>query len=137
VIVVAAKRRSRRPLELRLQAQPESGSVLRAHLRAWLEDVGACRSYIFETLLATTEAFTNAVRHPHQPTRQSVDVKGSLASGFVTISIRDYGTWDRHSRRKEPGGLGLVLIDAVMDDVRVDRDPHGTTVTMSRRLPTA
>ena len=129
-----AGRRRTRGLELRLQARPEFVPVLRAHTRAWLEDVSASKSEVFEVLLATTEAFANAVEHPHEPTSHLVDVEGSLTNGCVTISIRDYGTWQSEATRKEDGGLGLAMIEALMDEVRVECFEDGTTVTMQRRL---
>jgi anti-sigma regulatory factor (Ser/Thr protein kinase) len=120
--------------ELRLQARPELVPILRARLRAWLEDVGARKSEVFEALLATTEAFTNAVEHTHEPTSHLVDVEGSLTGDCFTISIHDYGTWQSEQARKEQGGLGLVLMEALMDTVQVNCDVDGTTVTMQRRL---
>jgi anti-sigma regulatory factor (Ser/Thr protein kinase) len=131
---VAVQRRSQRTLELRLQARPELVPVLRKHTRAWLEDVGASKSEVFEVLLATTEAFANAVEHPHEPTSHLVDVEGSLTDGRVTISIRDYGTWQSEQARKEQGGLGLMLMEALMDAVQVECVLDGTTVTMHRHL---
>jgi anti-sigma regulatory factor (Ser/Thr protein kinase) len=129
-----AGRRRTRGLELRLQARPEFVPALRAHTRAWLEDVHASNREIFDVLMATTEAFTNAVEHPHEPTSHLVDVEGSLTDGCVTISIRDYGTWQSEATRKENGGLGLAMIEALMDEVRVECFEDGTTVTMQRRL---
>jgi anti-sigma regulatory factor (Ser/Thr protein kinase) len=131
---VAVQRRSQRTLELRLQARPELVPVLRKHTRAWLEDVGASKSEVFEVLLATTEAFANAVEHPHEPTSHLVDVEGSLTDGRVTISIRDYGTRQSEQARKEQGGLGLMLMEALMDVVQVECVLDGTTVTMHRHL---
>ena len=96
--------------------------------------MGAQKSEAFEMLLAASEAFTNAIEHPHQPTSYLVDVKGSLSDGCVTISVHDYGTWQSEQARKEQGGLGLVIIEALMDDFHVDHDEDGTTVTMHRRL---
>lgn len=123
-------------LEIRLQARPEFVSVVRRRLRTWLEDKGVGTGDAFEVLLATTEAFTNAVEHPHEPTSHLVDVRGSFADPCVTISIHDYGTWQSEQARKEQGGLGLVIIESLMDDVHVKADMDGTTVTMTRRLTT-
>ena len=121
-------------LELRLQARPEFVPVLRAHVRAWLWDISATKSEVLDVLLAATEAFTNAVKHPHEPSSHLIDVKGSITNGGVTLSIRDYGTWQSEQTRKEQGGLGLVLIETLMDAVKVESDVDGTTVTMQRRL---
>jgi anti-sigma regulatory factor (Ser/Thr protein kinase) len=132
--MVTAQKRSQRSLELRLQARPEFVPALRANVRAWLEDAGASESEVFEALLATTEAFTNAIKHPHEPTSHLVDVEGSLTDGCVTISIRDDGAWQSDRAHKEQGGFGFVLMEALMDAVRVKRDAEGTTVTIQRRL---
>jgi anti-sigma regulatory factor (Ser/Thr protein kinase) len=131
---MAVQRSSLASLELRLQARAESVPVLRGRVRAWLEDAGASKADTFEVLLATTEAFTNAVEHPHQPTSQLVDIAGSITDHTITVSIRDYGRWRGGSVTKEEGGFGLVLMEALMDAVRVESAMDGTTVTMRRRL---
>lgn len=125
---------AKRSLALRLHARPESARILREQVRAWLEETGAKGREIFELLLATTEAFTNAVEHPHEPTSHLVEVKASLSDGRVTISIHDYGTWQSEQTRKEQGGLGLALMETLMDTVHVGCDVDGTTVTMQRWL---
>jgi anti-sigma regulatory factor (Ser/Thr protein kinase) len=100
----------------------------------WLEDAGANNREVFEVLLATTEAFANAVEHPHEPRTHVVDVEGMITDDAVTISIRDHGSWGSEQARKDEGGLGLVLMGELMDGVQVDPFEDGTTVTMQRRL---
>lgn len=128
--------RDREPasLELRLQARPEFASLLRERLRMWMEEAGASTREIFEVLLATTEAFANAVEHPHEPRSHLVDVEGTIGDHAVSISIRDYGTWQGERSRKEDGGMGLAMMEQLMDAVRVECFLDGTTVTMRRRL---
>jgi len=108
--------------------------LLRRQLYEWLREAGATGRDLFEIQLAVTEAFANAVEHPEEPTSHQVDVAGTLTESCLTISVRDYGTWQSEEPRKEQGGLGLVLIDALMDTVKVERVADGTTVTMQRRL---
>jgi anti-sigma regulatory factor (Ser/Thr protein kinase) len=108
--------------------------VLRKRVRAWLEDAGASKRDTFEVLLATTEAFSNAVEHPHEPTSQLVDVEGSITDHTITVAIRDSGTWQGERTSKEQGGVGLVIMETLMDVVRVECFTDGTTVTMRRRL---
>ena len=98
--------------------------------------MGACKSEVLDVLLAATEAFTNAVKHPHEPSSHLVDVSGSITDGHLTLSIHDHGTWQSEQTHKEQGGLGLVLIEALMDTVQIRCDVEGTTVTMQRRLAT-
>jgi anti-sigma regulatory factor (Ser/Thr protein kinase) len=119
---------------LRLHARPEYVPLLRERVRAWLKVTSASKRDAFEVLLATTEAFVNAVEHPHKPTSRVVDVEGSRTVDCVTISIRDYGSWQSQQARKNQGGLGLALMEDLMDTVQVERGLDGTIVTMHRRL---
>jgi anti-sigma regulatory factor (Ser/Thr protein kinase) len=123
-------------LQLRFQARPEFAFLLRERAQMWLEEAGVDRSEIFEVLLAMTEAFANAVEHPREPRSHLVDVEGVISDDSVTVSIHDYGTWQDEQARKENGGLGLVMMEHLMDAVRVDCFRDGTTVTMQRRLGT-
>jgi anti-sigma regulatory factor (Ser/Thr protein kinase) len=100
----------------------------------WLAEAGANKREIFEVLLATTEAFANAVKHPRKPTRSVVEITGSISDHAVSVSIRDYGTWHSEQTRKNEGGMGLPIMERVMDAVRVECFLDGTTVTMRRRL---
>jgi serine/threonine-protein kinase RsbW len=120
-------------LNLRLQARPGSTRDLRQRLGRWLDDAGADKREAFAVTLATTEAFANALQHPEDPSSHLVDVEGTISGNSITVLIRDYGQW-RDERRKKEGGLGLVIIQELMDTVEIERSRNGTTVTMRRRL---
>ena len=121
-------------LGLRLQARSESAPLLRERMCMWLEDAGAVNQDIFEVVLATIEAFANAVEHPQEPSSQLVEVEGAITDQTVTVSIRDFGRWGNEQTRKEDGGLGLILMEELMDSVQVECFVGGTTVTMRRHL---
>ena len=122
------------PLHLRLQARPESTPHLRHQLRAWLNGTGATSRELFEIRLAATEAFANAIEHPEDRTSHLVEIEGTVTNRTVALTIRDYGRWQNDSSAKEDGGLGLTIMDALMDSVVIEPFEHGTTVTMQRRL---
>jgi anti-sigma regulatory factor (Ser/Thr protein kinase) len=121
-------------LQLTLEALPESMAVLRHQLRRWLNEAGATGRELFEIQLAVTEAFANAVEHPEEPTSHLVEIKGEVTNRTVALSVRDYGRWQVESSAKQDGGLGLAIIDELMDSVVVEPFEDGTTVTMQRRL---
>jgi len=100
----------------------------------WLEQAHATKREAFEMVLATNEAFANAIEHPFEPSAYQVDVEGTISDQAITISVRDYGTWPDGERRKVGGGLGLVIMERLADVVQFERLVEGTTVTMSRRL---
>ena len=121
-------------LQLRLQARPESMSLLRHQLSAWLKEVGVMSRELFEIQLAVTEAFANAVEHPEEPTSHLVEIEGTVTNRTVALSVRDYGRWQDESSAKQDGGLGLAIMDELMDSVVVEPFEDGTIVTMQRHL---
>jgi anti-sigma regulatory factor (Ser/Thr protein kinase) len=121
-------------LDLRLRSGAAFSPVLRERLHIWLEESGATKTEAFEVVLATVEAFANAVEHPQEPTDHFVAVTGAIDDHTVTISIRDSGTWNSDQTRKEDGGLGLVIMEALMDGVQVECSASGSTVTMRKYL---
>ncbi|TMC46898.1 MAG: ATP-binding protein [Chloroflexi bacterium] len=56
-----------------MQARPRSARLLRERLFLWLDELGANDDEIFDLSLASTEAFTNAVEHPHEPSSRIID----------------------------------------------------------------
>ena len=84
-------------------------------------------------LLAATEAFANAIEHPHAPTSRLIEVDGSFADGVLALTLRDSGSWGDH-RQREEGGYGFPLMRRLVDAVEIDTGSHGTAVTLHRRL---
>ncbi len=74
----------------------------------------------------------NAIEHPLDSPVDRIDVDGSVIDGAVTLTVRDYGSWQR--LRLRPGGHGFQLMRALMDAVDVERRRDGTRITMRRRL---
>jgi anti-sigma regulatory factor (Ser/Thr protein kinase) len=108
--------------------------VLRDQLRGWLNEAGATDRELFEIQLAVTEAFSNAVEHPEEPTSHLVEIEGTVTNRTVVLSVRDYGRWQDESSAKDGGGLGLTIMETLMDSVVVEPFEDGTTVRMHRRL---
>jgi anti-sigma regulatory factor (Ser/Thr protein kinase) len=107
---------------------------LRHHLRAWLKEAGATERELFEIQLAVTEAFANAVEHPKERSSHLVEIEGSVTNRTVALSVRDYGHWQNDPSAKEDGGLGLAIMDELMDSVVIELFEDGTIVTMQRQL---
>jgi anti-sigma regulatory factor (Ser/Thr protein kinase) len=121
-------------LQLRLEARPESMSLLRHQLSAWLQEAGATDRELFEIQLAVNEAFANAVEHPEEPTSHLAEIEGTVTNRSVALSVRDYGRWQDEPSAKQEGGLGLAIMDTLMDSIVIEPFEDGTTVTMQRQL---
>ena len=119
-------------LELTLPADPESLALMRRQLARWLRAAGADDTEAYEILVAGGEACANAVAHAYPAGEASYVLEGVRLERGVELVVRDFGQW--RAPRMGSQGRGLALIEELMDEVEVDRDPPGTTVTMRRAL---
>jgi anti-sigma regulatory factor (Ser/Thr protein kinase) len=110
---------------------PNLGDV-RAALRRWLAEAGASRADAIDILLAVGEATSNVVEHAYGPVGGDMTIRAELVGGDAVVTVADRGSW--RAPRGTNRGRGSGLMAAASDDVRVERGPEGTTVTIRRRL---
>jgi anti-sigma regulatory factor (Ser/Thr protein kinase) len=111
----------------------ESGALLRERLCLWLEELGVAGDVVFDLSLAASEAFANAVEHPHEPAARPIEVDGDFSDSTVTITVRDFGSWGA-PRQREEGGYGFRMMRRLVDSVEIERGAAGTSVTLLRRV---
>lgn len=122
-------------LDIDLPAEPESLAVARHRLERWLVDAGASRDDIFVIRLAVNEACTNVVEHAYGPERGlTFRLLAERSATGVLVEVADTGRW-RASRGR--GGLGLQMIEQVMDGLDIERTASGTTVRMRKQVARA
>jgi serine phosphatase RsbU (regulator of sigma subunit)/anti-sigma regulatory factor (Ser/Thr protein kinase) len=115
-----------------LKAEPAELSRLRRLLMRWLRATQASAQEIYDITIACGEACANAIEHAYGARPARFEVEGRLEDGDVVLRVRDYGSW--RPPRASHRGRGLRLINALMEDVQVDRGEGGTEVRMRRRL---
>jgi serine phosphatase RsbU (regulator of sigma subunit)/CheY-like chemotaxis protein/anti-sigma regulatory factor (Ser/Thr protein kinase) len=120
------------PLELQLPATADSVPIARHRLRGWLDLAAADldAAVVRDLELAFSEACTNAIRHAYGPADATFALRVELVDGDIVLEVQDHGRW--REPRGDQGGWGLRLIEAVCDEVEVDRQPDGTRVRMRR-----
>lgn len=107
---------------------------LRRRLAAWLRENGVGEDDARDLVLAAHEAVANAVEHGYGDGAEGdVVVEASRRADEIRISVRDRGTWTEGATSTERG-RGLLLIRGLSDDLVVEREPTGTTVTFRRTL---
>lgn len=129
-------------------AKPEYVGVVRLVVSGIANRMGYTYDEIEDIKIAVSEACGNAVQHAYDD-HQNGEVK--LACGVyadrLEITIEDSGKTfaDDVKRQAAPveetteieslheGGLGLFLIEALMDDVSINKD-NGVKVTMTKLL---
>ena len=120
-------------LTLELPSEPSALRSLRALLRRGLAQAEASETDVHAIVMACSEACTNAIEHAGAAHDETIAFEAVLTDGEVEITVGDRGRW-REDRPPSDQGRGLELIDALMDDVRLDTTPTGTTVRLRRRL---
>jgi anti-sigma regulatory factor (Ser/Thr protein kinase) len=128
-----------RPMELEaerfhttLRADPTELSRLRRLLMRWLRLTQASAQEIYDITIAAGEACANAIEHAYGAKAARFEVEGTLEGDAVCLRVRDFGRW--RAPRGEHRGRGLQLIEALMEDVQIERGERGTEVRMRRRL---
>jgi serine phosphatase RsbU (regulator of sigma subunit)/anti-sigma regulatory factor (Ser/Thr protein kinase) len=119
-------------------ARPGSVRVIREHLAGWLESVGADADERHELLLAVTEALAQRLSEAApggdrgEGGGSTWDVSGRLAGGEVCVTVDD------HLGQVPPAGSdrgrGLVMMEALVDELAIRRTVDGSTVRLFRRL---
>jgi anti-sigma regulatory factor (Ser/Thr protein kinase) len=119
-------------------AVPSELARLRARLRKWLQQARIDGKLVEATVLSVSEAAANAIEHGLRfDTNGTVTVGARIAEdGVVEVTVGDDGSW-RNPRIEPDRGQGFRIIEAVMDDVRVERRSAGTVVRMGLRAPRA
>jgi serine/threonine-protein kinase RsbW len=94
--------------------------------------------------LVLNEALANVIRHQyHNDLDQPIHVTVEKAPRELWISIRDWGvrfdpsqlpSKDLSGTHLSPGGLGLVCIRRLMDDVSYEQLPDGMRLRLGKRL---
>jgi serine phosphatase RsbU (regulator of sigma subunit)/anti-sigma regulatory factor (Ser/Thr protein kinase) len=120
-------------LDLRLPSDPASLVVVRRELREWLARTPASESEANDVVLAVWEACATAVEHAQAPTAATFALEASSLGRSVLVRVRDSGRWKPAEERSDRG-LGLVLMRSLVDQLDVMPGPHGTVVTMARRV---
>jgi len=129
-------------VELRIPSLPEFVAVARMTVAAI-----ACRmdfpyDAVDDIKVAVGEACTNVIEHatPESPSPEEIEISCLLEPEALVIEVRDRGRGFDPDLHAQPdpfseGGLGLILIQALMDEVQLTSlAGQGTQVRMLKRL---
>ncbi len=118
-------------LELELPAEPESVSVARHRLERWLFETGDGHDDALAVKLAVSEACANAVEHAYGPeSGRTFRLLADRACGAIVIEVSDCGRW--RAQRGSERGMGLRIIEQLVDTMEVERTAAGTTVRVRK-----
>lgn len=105
-------------------------------MREVTAELGLDGETTWELMLATTEAFANAVEHGRPCDPSGVHLRMAVEDGRIQVEIADCGCFEsaRTSKPDGHGGRGIRIIAAVMDTLEVVPGNGTTRVRFEKRL---
>ena len=133
-------------VEMRVPAKPQYVSVMRLTISGLASRMGFSYDDIEDLKIATGEAITNVVHHAYKDGDGDIMIGCALFEDKLEIMVSDYGNSfnfeeikakigpykeDENVSNLREGGLGLYLIDTLMDEVKLNNE-GGVTVFMTK-----
>jgi anti-sigma regulatory factor (Ser/Thr protein kinase) len=129
------------PLRLQVSSDPANLAPVRHAIEEFCAACGMSDAGRGDVALCVNEAMANVTRHAYGGAKdRPVVVEASLIGRDVVVTLRDWGNGTEpplvhpHDPLK-PGGLGLVCLRTLMDEVQFSPQPDGMLLTMKRKLP--
>ena len=136
-------------IEMKIPAKPEYVGIIRLTLSGIASRMGYSYDEIEDLKIATSEACTNAVQYAyHKNKAGEITVGYGLYHDRLEVMVADSGKSFNFEQMKEEigpystdqkiehlseGGLGLFLIEALMDEVKI-HNQYGVTVFLTKYL---
>lgn len=134
-----------RSVHWQIRSDPAGIASVRSAIEAFACTAGMDEKTCGEIGLCINEALANIIRHAYGGADdRPILLTAQRDDHVITITIRDWGNGvDPSSRPPEPynpltpGGLGLICLKQLMDDVHFAAQPDGMLLTMKKSLPPA
>ena len=126
----------------KITSNPANLRPVRTELEEFAHSAGMSLESTHALGLVLNEALANVIRHGYEgATDKLILVTAESVDSRFELSIRDWAKpFDpalvKHKIEGElsPGGLGLVCMKKLMDDVRFERLPDGMLLKMSKKI---
>lgn len=125
-------------VELRIPSKPEWVAVARLAVAAIGNRLPFSVEEIEDLKLAIAEACTVCIQHGSSG--ETIDITCAASTSELRVEVRDdryrtRGTRGSHLAPAPGEGLGIFLLQALMDDLEVHVDPQlGTEIIMTKRV---
>lgn len=124
-----------------LPAAPEGAPQARAIVRDLSSELSLDGETSWALMLATTEAFANAVEHGVPCPARGILLRVETRGDTVSVEVSDCGSGipaqPRTSKPRGMGGRGIPLIEAVTDRLELAPEAGTSTVRFEKRVAAA
>jgi NO-binding membrane sensor protein with MHYT domain/anti-sigma regulatory factor (Ser/Thr protein kinase) len=118
-------------LDLRLPATPPSVPQARVAMRRFIAGLGISEDLGYAMLVASGEAFSNAVEHAYADHLEPAGVmlRAHRLGAQVEIVVEDHGRW-RPGHNDSDRGRGVEIMRALASSLEIDDAPTGTRLRL-------
>jgi serine/threonine-protein kinase RsbW len=129
-------------IELKITSHPANLRHARVEVESFAKSIGMSSEMSDAVGLVLNEALANVIRHGYEgATDRPIIVSAERGDGELRLSIRDWAKPFDPSRVKpkypgelKPGGLGMICIRQLMDDVKFEQLPDGMLLKMVKKM---
>ena len=130
-----------RKLELKINSDPANLAPVRNDVEQLARSAGFDEKAVGEIGLVLNEAMANVIRHAYKNREdQPILVSAKQQGDELIIEVRDWGIgvdpthrMPKHKDPNTPGGLGLICMRQLMDEVEFHPQNDGMLLIMKRR----
>jgi serine/threonine-protein kinase RsbW len=118
-----------------LPAEPASGGAARSIVSHAAADAGLDGERTWDLMVATSEAFANAVQHGKPWPNQCIHLRTELCEYGVRVEVTDCGTFDSQlepAALDATSGRGIQIIAAIVDRLEVQNGNGRTLVRFEK-----
>ena len=128
------------PLRLKIHSDPANVAEARRAIEMFCAQCGFDETSRGEIGLVVNEALANVIRHAYQGAiDKPIELSAEKTDEGIKINLRDWGVgvnpFDLPAKKRDPlkpGGVGLICMRQMMDDVEFQKQPDGMLLSMSR-----
>jgi len=131
-------------LRLRITSDPANLAPVRHDIESFCSACGFDEEARGEIVLCVNEAMANITRHAYKGAEdRPIEISVSFDDSTLRVEIRDWGSGDLPPMRDtpkdplQPGGVGMVCLLQLMDDISFEPQSDGMKLVMLRKLPSA
>lgn len=126
----------------KITSNPENLRVIRTDLEQFALAAGMTVESTHQVGLVLNEALANVIRHGYGgATDKPIVVTAEITGNSLELTIRDWAkpfdpalVKQKFLGELSPGGLGLVCMKKLMDDVHFERLPDGMLLRMTKKV---
>jgi anti-sigma regulatory factor (Ser/Thr protein kinase) len=129
-------------IELKITSDPANLRDVRKKIESFAQSVGMPAVRSDEIGLALNEALANVIRHGYDNAKdRPIVVSVERGDGELHVLIRDWAkpfdpslVKPKNQGKLSPGGVGMLCIKELMDNVKFERLSDGMLLTMTKKM---